>query len=108
MTIDSTTDFDKELRSKSLSNLGQTLHEIVDHLQNQDGKRKICILTDGSAKHSKLSKIDSNIIHQRVIIHIGDNNQARTRTIADQINFQFGYFTEKTVDYYVQQFLRIF
>ena len=108
MTIDSNTYFDKDLRNKSLSNLGQTLHEIVDHLQNQDGQRKICILTDGSARHSNLSKIDSNIIHQRLIIHIGDSNQARTRTVADQINFQFGYFTEKTLDYYVQQFLRIF
>lgn len=108
MAINSTTYFDKDLRGKSLSNLGQTLREIVEHLQNENGQRKICILTDGSAKHSNLSKVDSDIIHQRWIIHIGESNQLRTRTIADQINFQFGYFNEKTVDYYVQQFLRNF
>lgn len=108
MTVNFCTNFDREFESKSLSNLGQSLQHIVDYLQNQDGQRKICILTDGSKKHSNLSKIDSNIIHQRFLIHIGEKNQARTRTLADEINFQFGYFIEKTLDYYVQQFLRSF
>ena len=108
MTLNSCTYFDHELRSKSLSNLGQTLKEICACLQDQTGQRKICTLTDGSMKHSNLLKIDSTIIHQRFLIHIGEKNQARTRTLADQINFQFGYFTEKTLDCYVQQFLRSF
>ncbi len=52
--------------------------------------------------------MDSNIINQRFIIHIGEKNIARTRQFADKINFQFGYFNEKILETYVQHFLTHF
>ncbi len=108
MTINSETNFEQELQIKSLSNLDKILPEICEYLQEQDGLRKICILTDGLTKHSNLTKVDSNIINQRFIIHIGDENCRRTRELANQINFQFGYFNSKTLEDYVQHFLSYF
>ncbi len=108
MTINSETNFEQELRIKSLSNLDKILTKICAYLQEQDGLRKICILTDGSTKHSNLTKIDSNIINKRFIIHIGDKNSSRTREVATKINFQFGSFNSKTLEVYVQHFLTYF
>jgi len=108
MTINSKTNFEQELQIKSLSNLDKILPEICEYLQEQDGLRKICILTDGLTKHSNLTKVDSNIINQRFIIHIGDENCRRTRELANQINFQFGSFNSKTLEDYVQNFLNYF
>ncbi|CAF5123846.1 unnamed protein product, partial [Rotaria socialis] len=47
-----------------------------------------------------LTKIDSNIINQRAIVHIGEKNALRTRQIADEIDFHFEHFNEKTLDSY--------
>ena len=84
------------------------LQEACAYLQQQNGVKKMCILTDGLTKHTNLVEINSNIISQRFIIHIGDKNIARTRQLADQINFQFGHFNEKTLEIYVQHFITNF
>jgi hypothetical protein len=100
--------FEQELQIKSLLNLEKILQETCTYLQQQNGLRKICILTDGLTKHSKITKINSDIINQCFIIHIGEKNITRTRELADKINFQFGYFNEKTLDIYVQHFITNF
>jgi uncharacterized protein YhbP (UPF0306 family) len=99
------TNFSEELHIKSLFNLDKMLQEACDYLQQQNGVKKICILTDGSTKHLNIVEINSDIINQRFIIHIGDKNLARTRQLADKINFQFGHFNEETLDIYVQHFI---
>ncbi|CAF3704038.1 unnamed protein product [Rotaria sp. Silwood1] len=105
LEFNSSIDFDQELKPKSITNLNNMLQDVCKYLQQQNGLRKICILTDGLTKHSNLTKIKSNIINQRFIIHIGDKNIARTRQLADDINFHFEYFNEKTLDIYVQHFI---
>lgn len=102
------TNFDQQLEIKSSKNLGKVLEEVSTYLQNKNCLRKICILTDDSTKHSNLIKIDSNIINQRLIIHVGEKNITRTRELADKIYFQFGYFNEKILDIYVRHFLTNF
>ena len=108
ITFNSNTNFDQDLNIKSLSNLEQLLQESYVYLQQQNGLRKICILTDGLTKHSNVTKINSDVIHKRLIIHVGDKNIVRTRQLADQINFQFGYFNEKILENYVRHFITNF
>ncbi|CAF0977671.1 unnamed protein product [Rotaria sordida] len=105
LVFNSNINFDQELKLKSISNLNNMLQEACNYLQQQDGLRKICILTDGLIKHSNLIKINSNIINQRFIIHVGDKNITRTRHLADDINFHFEHFNKRTFDIYVQHFI---
>ncbi|CAF1207287.1 unnamed protein product [Rotaria magnacalcarata] len=102
------TKFDQEWNLKSVSNLNSMIQKACIDLQQRNGLRKICILTDGLTKHIRLTKIDSNIINQRVIVHIGEKNALRTRQIADEIDFRFEHFNEKTLDNYVEHFIKNF
>jgi hypothetical protein len=104
-TDDARIAFNSNIIFKSLSNLEKNLQDICTYLQHENGLRKICILTDGLTKHINVTKIDSDIIHTRFIIHIGDKNVLHTRQLADKINFQFGHFNEKSLQIYAQHFI---
>lgn len=108
MTFYGQINFDKQLEIKSFEDLGKILEETCNYLQEQNGLRKICILTDGLTKHSNLQKIDSKLINQRLIIHVGNKNIARTRELADKINCKFGCLNQEVLDLYVQQFITNF
>lgn len=109
IAFDRNIEFNKQLPPiKSISKLDRLLQEACVYLQQQNGLRKICLLTDGGQKHATRTKLDSSIIHQRLLIHIGDRNTLRTRQLAEKLHFNYGFFTEKTRDAYLEHFLQNF
>jgi hypothetical protein len=92
------------LKMSALPNL-QTILTTSLHQHQQIAVLKFCVLSGGNMVHSNMMKMDSSVVNQSHLIHVGDRNFTRTLLLADTTNFTFGHFNTKKLHEFVTHFI---